>query len=224
MGDSDNPKSTTTIIILSISLFCLIALLIFLYKKLNREANGEYTIRRVVYKEGGVRDRVRGAALALETHLGVQLWPRSDTDEDGEEMQEVQDEEEQLQKGGSQESYSEGDDNEEEEEEEEEEDGGGDNAPLCDKTKGKGDGTSDEKTSLDDSEEGEQTVLMDQSEAKEETNEKREEKEGKVGEGEGKGEASGGAGLLIDFKQFSGSAIWSEEEGGGGTDKDVTVL
>ncbi|XP_022616496.1 acidic leucine-rich nuclear phosphoprotein 32-related protein 2-like [Seriola dumerili] len=218
MGDSDNPKSTTTIIILSISLFCLIALLIFLYKKLNREANGEYTIQRMVYKEGGVRDRVRGAALTLETHLGVQLWPRNDTDEDGEEMQvQVQDEEEQLEEGGSQESYSEGDDNEEE-------DGGGDNAPLCDKTKGKGDGTSDEKTSLDDSEAGEQTVLTDQSEAKEETNEKREEKEEKVGEGEGKGEASGGAGLLIDFKQFSGSAIWSEEEGGGGTDKDVTVL
>lgn len=159
----------------------------------------------MVYKEGGIRDRVRGAALALGTRLGVQLWPRSDTDEDGEEMQEVQDEEGQLQEGSSQ-----GSDSEEEEEQ-------------CGETKGKGSDSSDDNSSLEDSEGGEQTRLTDQSEAKGETGEKGEERE-KAGDGDGKGEESGGAGLLINLKQFSGSATWSEEGGGEGKEGDMTAL
>ncbi|XP_039997090.1 nucleolar transcription factor 1 [Xiphias gladius] len=192
------------VLILLFCLLALIALLIFLYKKLNRETDGEYTIRRMVYKEGGVRDQVRGAAFALGTRLGVRLWPGSETDEDGEEMQEVQDEEGQLEEGGSQGRDSEWDDQQEKEDDDAE-------------TKGKGDDTSDENSSLEGSEAGDQTRLTDHPEAKEETEEK-------VGEGEGKGEASGGAGLLIDLKQFSGSAIWSEEEGGKDSDRDMTAL
>ncbi|XP_070786150.1 uncharacterized protein [Enoplosus armatus] len=195
-------SSTRTVLIIFFCLIGLIVLLIFLYKKLNREANGEYTVRRMVYKEGGVRDRVRGAALALGSCLGVQLWPRSDTDEEGEEMQEVQDEE-----GGSQGSDSEGDDQEEEE----------DSVEQCD-TKGKGGDTSDDNPSLESLEEEEQARLVDQPQAKGEMREE------KVGDGKGKGEASGGAGLLIDLKQFSGSAIWSEERESEGKDNDVTAL
>lgn len=192
--------STRTVLVLFFCLIALIVLLILLYKKLNRVATGKYTIRRMVYKEGGIRDRVRGAAVALETRLGVQLWPRSDTDEDGEEMQEVQDEEGQLEEGGSQ-----GSDSEEEEEEKEEQ---------CGEVKGKGGDSSGDNSSVETSEGGEQTRLTDQPEAKGEMGEKEEEKEEKVGDGEGKGEASGGDGLLINLKQFSGSATWSEEGGG----------
>lgn len=205
MTDSVEYKtSPRTVLILFFCLIGLIVLLIFFYKKLNREANGEYTIRSIVYKEGGVRDRVRGAALALGTRLGVQLWPGSNTDEDGEEMQEVQDEEGQVEEGSSQGNDSEGDDQEEEEEESAEEE------------KGKG-GDTDDISSLEGSEAGEQASLTDQPEAKGRTGEK-------VGDGEGKGEASGGAGLLIDLKQFSGSAIWSEEESGEAKESDVTAL
>ncbi|XP_050931547.1 retrotransposon-like protein 1 [Lates calcarifer] len=207
----DSGSSTKTVLVLFFCLVGLIFLLIFLYKKLNKEANGEYTIRRMVYKEGGVRDRVRGAALALETRLGVQIWPRGDSEEDGEEMQEVQDEEGQVEEGGSQGSDSEREDQDEDEEEEE-----GNNGEHCSKTEGKGDDTPADNTSVEGSEPDEETRLTDKPEAKEEE-EKREEK---VGEGAGKGEASGGAGLLIDLKQFSGSAIWSEE----GEGKDVTAL
>lgn len=224
---SEAVSSTPTVIGLSALLICLVALLIFLYKKLNRETNGEYTIHQIVYKEGGIRDRARRATLALETRLGVHLWPRSDSDEDGEEMQEIQDEEEQVDEGGSQGSDSEGDDQEEEEEEDEDEDEdedeAGNNALLCGKTKGKGDDTS-EKSNLEDSDAGGQSVLTDQSEAQEETDEKKEKKGEKEGDGEGKKEASGGTGLLIDLKQFSGSAIWSEENKGDGTDGDMTAL
>lgn len=206
----DKSKSTMTVLILFFLLIGLIVLLILLYKKLNKEANGEYTIRRMIYKEGGVRDRMRGAVLALETRLGVQLWPRSDTDEDGEEMQEVQDEEGQVEEGDSQQSDSEEDD------QEEDEDG------QCSETEGKGDDTSGGNSSLECSKAGEETRLIDQSEAKGETGENGAEKEEKVEDGEGKCEASGGTGLLIDLKQFSGSAIWSEE--GEGRESDVTAL
>ncbi|XP_078132267.1 uncharacterized protein LOC144534292 [Sander vitreus] len=206
MTDSEN-ASTQTVLILFFCLMGLIVLLILLYKKLNREASGEYTVRRLVYKEGGIRDRVRGTALALGTRFGVQLWPQSDTGEDEEEMQEVQVEAVQSDKGGSQGSYSEGADQEEEEEEEGED---------VEKS-GKGGDTSDDNSSVEGSEAGGQARPTDQEKAKGDTEEK-------VGDEEGKGEASGGAGMLIDLKPFSGSAIWSEEEGGEGKDSDMTAL
>ncbi|XP_068569361.1 YTH domain-containing protein 1 [Cebidichthys violaceus] len=213
MADSDDitysNAATRTVLILLFCLLGLLVLLFFLYKKLNREANGEYTVRRMVYKEGGVRDRVRGAALALGTRLGVQLWPQSDTDEDGEEMQEVQDEEGQVEEGGSQGSDSEGDDQEDEEEEEEEEE-------ECGGAKGEG-GDIRDNSSVESLEAEEQDRLMDQAEAEGQTGEK-------VGDGEGTGEAKGGAGLVIDLKHFSGSAIWSEEKGDMAIDSDVTAL
>ncbi|XP_051284409.1 cyclin-dependent kinase 11A [Dicentrarchus labrax] len=198
-------KSKTTVLLLFFCLLGLLALLFFLYKKLNREANGEYTIERIVYKEGGVRDWVRGTALALEARLGVQLWPRGDTDEDGEEMQEVQDEEQQVEVGSSQGSDSERDEDEDEEEEQ------------CGKTSRKSI-TSDDNSYLGDSVGEEHVRLMDEPEAKAETGERGEEKSR---DGDSKGEASGAPGLLIDLKQISGSAIWSEE---GGMDSDVTAL
>lgn len=203
MADVIYELNTSTVLILFFSLVGLIVLLIFLYKKLNQEANGKYTVRRMVYKEGGVRDRVRGAALVVGTRLGVQLWPQSDTDEDGEEMQNIHDEEGQVEDGGSEGSDSEGDDREEDEEEAEEDE------EQCAKAKGKGGDSSDDNSSLLSSEAGEQARLTDQTEEK-------------VREGEA--EASGGTGLLVDLKQFSGSAIWSEEELGSGKDNDMTVL
>lgn len=196
MADSeDHSSSTLTVLILFFSLMGLIILLIFLYKKLNRETNGEYTVQHMVYKEGGVRDQVRGATSALGTCL-VQLCPHRDTDDYGAEMVEIQDEEGQMEKGDSEGSVSEEDDHKEE-----------DNLEQCGKTEGKETDNSDDDSSLEGSEVGEQTRLIGELEA-----EKGEEREEKVGDGEGKGEASGGAGLLIDLKHFTGSAIWSEEE------------
>ncbi|XP_058479904.1 retrotransposon-like protein 1 [Solea solea] len=194
--------SDRTVIILSVCLLGLIALLIFLYKKLNKENNSVYTIRNMVYKEGGLRDQVRGAAQAVGTRLGIQLWPRSDTDEYGEE---IQDEEGQVEEGDSQGSHSEGGDHEEEEEEEEDVEQHGEG-----ETDGDGDHTSDDTTSLESVEVGEQTRLTGQPEAKRKETEEKEAEEGNKGPG-----------LLIDLKQFSGSAIWSGEEGG---NRDVTAL
>lgn len=150
-------RSDRTVLVLCFLLIGLIALLIFLYKKLNREADGKYTIRRMVYKEGGIRDQARRATLALETHLGVQLWPRSDNSEDGEEMQEVRDEEGRVEEGGSQGSDSEGDDQEEEE----------GSLKQSDKEKSQSD-TSGANSSLDEEESEEKVRLVNLAEAKEE--------------------------------------------------------
>ncbi|CAF94995.1 unnamed protein product, partial [Tetraodon nigroviridis] len=138
MDDADESYPLRTILILLFCLLGLIVLLFFLYKKLNKETNGEYTIRNIVYKEGGVRDRLRGAGLALGTRLRVQLWPRGDI-----EMQEVRDEEAQMKKDDSQ--VSEGEEKDDKAEEEDSE-------------------TSDDESDLEGSEAGEETRLNDEPE------------------------------------------------------------
>lgn len=148
-----------------------------MYKKLNKESNGEYTIRNMVYKDGGIRDQLRGVAVTLGTRFGVELWPS-----DNLEMQEVRDEE--AQKGDSQVS------------EREEKDGKAENMDN---------NSSDDESSLEDSEAGETARLTDEPER----GEKGEEKEEIVG-----GDGNGGAELLINLNQFSGSVIWSEEQVG----------
>lgn len=196
MADIEYKSSNATVLFLFFLLLGLIVLLIFLYKKLNKESEGKYTIQRMVYKEGGLRDQVRGAATFLGERLGVQLWPNSESEEDGEEMQEIQDEEGQM--GGH---SSQGFDSEE----------GEDEADFGERNGKRGD-TSDENSSFGDPEE--RVGLMDELEVKGEMEEKE-------GDGDGKGEASGGAGLQITLSQFSGSANWSGAEGGV---SDVTAL
>lgn len=180
-----------TILILFLLLLALIVLLIFLYKKLNKETNGEYTVRNMVYKEGGARDRLRGAAQALGTRLGVQLWPHNDV-----EMQEVRDEEAQLNKEDSQVGEEEEEDGKAGEEEEDSE-------------------TSDEESHLEGSEADEEARLKPESQEKEMEKEKEMDMEKeKEREDQLKGELSGGTEVLISINQFSGSAIWSEEQVG----------
>lgn len=178
-------SSTRTLLVLLFLLVGLIILLIFLYKKLNRETNGEYTIRNMLYKEGGVRDRVRGAASGL-----VQLCPHRDTDNYSAEMGDIQVEEGEMEKGGEEDGHK-----------------GEDNLEQCGKTEGKDTDTSDDDSSLEGSEVVEQTRLIGEPEA-----EKEEEKKQKAGDGEGKAEAGRSAELSINLKRFTGSAIWSEEE------------
>lgn len=163
--------------ILVVCLLCLIILLFFMYKKLSKESNGEYTIRNMVYKDGGIRDQLRGVALTLGSRFGVELWPA-----DNLEMQEVRDEEPQDQNGESRLS------------EMEEKNG---------KAENKDSNSSDDESSMEDSEAGVTARLTDEPEREE----KGEEKEEKLGD-----EGNGGAELLINVNQFSGSAIWSEEQ------------
>lgn len=190
--------SDSTILMLFFLLLALVALLIFLYKKLNKDTNGEYTVRNMVYKEGGARDRLRGAAQALGTRLGVQLWPHNDV-----EMQEVRDEEAQLKNGDSRVG----------EEEEEEHGKAGEEEEDSE--------TSDEESHSEGSEADEEARLKPESQEKEMEKKEKEKEEMDVEkekererEDQMKGEGSGGTEVLISINQFSGSAIWSEEQVG----------
>lgn len=181
----DSPKvSNATVAILSVFLVLLLVLLVYLYKKLNQQANGQYTIRRMVYKEGGVRDQVRGVALAVGTRLRIQLWHSGDSDKSGEEMQDIHDEEGEMERGGSE---------------------GSEEEEQCSDTVSRDSGTSADDSG---SEAGDDARLMGQPEETEATEERVEKERGE----ERKGDASGSAELAIDLKQFSGSAIWSEEQ------------
>ncbi|XP_061664380.1 uncharacterized protein si:ch211-119e14.1 [Syngnathoides biaculeatus] len=102
--------SGTTNIILIFFIFVGLVVFIILYRKLNRETNGEYTFRHVLYKQGGLRDRLRRAAGVLETRLGVQLWPSGDTNEDGQEMRDFQEERRRSSRCSSGSEASEGED------------------------------------------------------------------------------------------------------------------
>ncbi|XP_057710126.1 uncharacterized protein si:ch211-119e14.1 [Corythoichthys intestinalis] len=72
--------STVTNVLLFAAFLALLVLLVILYKKLNRETDGKYALRRVVYEEGGLRERARRAAAALGTRLGVRPGPRPKRD------------------------------------------------------------------------------------------------------------------------------------------------
>lgn len=134
-----------------------------------------------------MRDQMRGVALVVGTRLGIQLWPSDNSDRGGAELQEINDEEGGLERGGSKKSEDEGGDEEREEEQ-------------CSDTESK-----DSGTSADDSysEAGEDAILMGQTKEAQ-VMEERVEKD--------RGEATGSSELAIDLKQFSGSAIWSEEQ------------
>lgn len=203
----------STVMALSFTLIILIVLLVFFYKKLNREANDKYTIRNMVYKEGGVRDRVRGAVLAVETNLGVQLWPRGeDEEEEMDECAEGQHSDGDVEAGTSQ-PESDGSETDGEDEQEDSVDHSGSTQEK------EGD-----NSSVEGLETGEEDRLMNNKlEVRVEVEDKNDEKQEKEVKEESKAEASGGTGLLIDLKQFSGSAIWSEE-GGEGQSGDMTAL
>lgn len=186
--------TNTTVGILACCLICLLLLLLFLYKKLNREADGEYTIRNIVYKKGGVRDRARGAAVAVETRLGIQLWPHSDEEGEERSMEE-----------GQASCSQQGDDTDGEDEQDQD----------SEDQSGSRQGEEGDKPSLDSSEPGEQDRLLDNPEENDEREQKQEVPQDNA--------EAVGTELQIDLVQFSGSVIWSEE-GDEGKSSDVTEL
>ncbi|XP_053716632.1 uncharacterized protein si:ch211-119e14.1 [Synchiropus splendidus] len=180
--------SNATVAILTICLVALIGLLVFFYFYLNKEANDEYTIHQLVYKQGGLRDHLRDATLALEGRLGVQLWPRNDSADEGEEMQEIQCEEGQVDEISSLISWSKRD--------EKEADGA-----ACG-------GVHNEEASDKSS--------LDGSDTRREAPEKQEEEEESSEIITVLDQDCGGAGIVINLNQLSGNAIWSEEQDGDG--------
>ncbi|XP_056156541.1 uncharacterized protein si:ch211-119e14.1 [Lampris incognitus] len=217
-----NNPSFQIVLTLTLLLAVLVMLLIFMYKKLNKDTNGQYTIRRMIYKEGGVRDRMRSAAMALESFLGIQLWPCSRMREEaGEEMCEVGHGAGDVEMGNQ---LSESEAEEEGEEKKEE----GDERRVENSS-------SDDYSSMEGCDLKERAKLKDQWEeedraeghvVRKQTAEKRNEhsessEDDKCNQVE---KVRCESGLLIDLHQFSGSAIWSDESKNEDKGNKVTVL
>ncbi|KAG7461854.1 hypothetical protein MATL_G00195540 [Megalops atlanticus] len=197
------------VIFLFILFAILILVLVYLYKRLNRETDGQYTIRQLIYGKGGVRERVQNGVTAIESRLGVRLRPRKAEDIEG----------------------GEEDDDREEEEREQERASGKDADSLAEEEQHQDGDSSDDYSSLEGVDLRERRKLHENAEVKvvsegEKTEEKGECKEEKKQEkdtgGEEKNSETGAAagGLLADLKDFSGSAIWAEEKKEG----DMTPL
>ncbi|KAK0147245.1 hypothetical protein N1851_013341 [Merluccius polli] len=220
--------SYKTVILLLFFLLFLVLLVIFLYKKLNKRADGEYTIRNMVLKKGGLRDLL---VDWVNTHLGICLWANPDL----EEMEVRQGSESVLEEGQEEEEEEEGEEGEEEGEEEvvkvgnaqEGEEGGASDYDDCAAS------DYDDCAALpSDEQPANQSANLIMEEAScgyvlvhaEKDDEEEEEEERKGGSGkEGDQGSKQGAVLLIDLK-FSGGAMWSEEDKNGETVIDLTVL
>ncbi|KAG7273430.1 LOW QUALITY PROTEIN: hypothetical protein CRUP_023655 [Coryphaenoides rupestris] len=203
--DDKRTKSRTTVVLLFFFLLFLVLLLLFLYRRLNKKTNGQYTVRNMVLGEGGLRD---GLAHAAFTHLGIRLW----ADRDSVEAERRSDNEsEEAEEGEEGRRWRRGWG-------EEEEEGGVEEAPVL---KGReGDEEADASVHDDDLVTLQIDELPSASETSklivvvatvEEVKKKDEEEEEEEEEEEQDQEQQQGAGLLIDLKKFSGGAMWAEE-------------
>ncbi|XP_030636773.1 cilia- and flagella-associated protein 251-like [Chanos chanos] len=204
-GCADTDASgTDPAVVLFVFLILLVILLICSYKYLNRETDGRYTIRRLVYQPGGVRDRLRDGVRVVETRFGVHLWPEPREDEEAMgqgEGQGGEEEDEEKACGGA------GSDAEEQE------DGAG-----KEEDREKGDDSSDDYSSIDLRE---RAKLKNEDKKEAEGSDEQKQEEQRAEEGEKSEER---VGLLIDFKPLSGSALWSGEKKDDEESADLTAL
>lgn len=202
--------SNSTILVLFFLLAILLILLFVMYKYLNREAHGKYTIRRIVYREGGLRDRVRGTAITFGNRLGVQLWPQSDADLDEENGDECDDDDDDAQVNSGN----------EEEENSDEDDTMQDDEPKTDAKDELNAEKEESKKAIDSSDEEEEAEAPEVTEVKLEIEPVKTVELGS--DIQARVETSGP--IVINLNQLSGGVIWSEEDGGGDKGGDVTAL
>lgn len=214
-----NNNADTTCLVLFFLLVILILLLVYLYRRLNRDTNDQYTIRKLVLDEGGLRDRVRSGVVAVETRLGVHLWPRPRPSSDDEEEvigdgQPLKDRDVETGQSPS------------------------DNCNQGDGDQGKGehdegDDSEDDYSSMDGTDLRERANLMKDVEDEDNNQEGERRKEGGRKEEEsdkGKedekedGKSTENLGLLVNLQELSGSAIWSGENKDENESIDLTAL
>lgn len=193
--------STPIVIALLFIWLILVLALVFFYKKLNKDTNGQYDIQRLILAEGGLRDQLRQGVGVVENRLGVRIWPQPIEEEEDLRVNEGTDEEDNDKQN---ESHA--------EEEEEQE-----NHDIKDDS-------SDDYSSIDLRERANMRIENKNGE-KAEAEEDKEKQEEATGEDEKHGKELKNeekVGLLVDFKPFTGSAIWSEQSKDEGN--DLTAL
>lgn len=185
--------STPIVIGLLFIWLILVLALVFFYKKLNKDTNGQYDIHRLIFAEGGLRDRFRQGVGVVENRLGVRIWPQPPEEEEDLQVNEEGDEED-VDNVKQNENHA-----EEEEEEQESHDIKDDSSDdyssidLRERANKKKENKNGEKTEAEEDDEKQEEVTGE------------DEKHGKELKNEEK------VGLLVDFKPFAGSAIWSEQ-------------
>ncbi|KAK1796959.1 hypothetical protein P4O66_008357, partial [Electrophorus voltai] len=205
MMSDTQPESNSTAVILYL-LFLLIALvllLFYLYKRLNRDTDGQYTIQHLIFSPGGLRDRVIQGVQAVESRVHdlrsrLQIPDEEEGNAENDEVGNGERKQEEAEKGRTQ-----NDTNGEIKEEQNQ------------------DNSSDDYSSIDlrerVKENNNKKVDNKEEDKKEESEDRAKENDCKQSE-EVKNEER--VGLFIDLKSFSGSAIWSGEKG----ENNMTVL
>lgn len=198
---SDNDDKTSTIVILVFVLLALIAILFYLYRRLNRDTNDQYSIQQFFSKEGGFCDRVsNGITVVVDCLLtlfqndqqeNVRHVEEGNNNVDGDDH--VEDVAEELDGGENK---------KEEQKEQHEEDSSDDYSSIDLKEKLRQNITEDGKKKEEECKIEVSGTMETGSKERDENNEER-------------------VGLLVDIKTLSGSAIWSEEKM---QESDVTAL
>ncbi|TRY92547.1 hypothetical protein DNTS_029822 [Danionella cerebrum] len=86
-------SAESTILSLLFFWLLLVLTLVFLYKKLNAQTNGQFTVQRLVLGPYGLRDRLRQAVGLVENRFAIRVWPRPRNDDDYDDEQEQENEE-----------------------------------------------------------------------------------------------------------------------------------
>ncbi|KAG5261237.1 hypothetical protein AALO_G00301570 [Alosa alosa] len=202
MTNSNTPG--TTIGVLVALFIILFGLLVYLYRRLNRDTENQYTVRNIVLSEGGLRDRVRSGVVAMEARLGIHLWPRPRPSSEEEEVI-----------GDSQPAT-----NEDVETGQNERSG---DVAAEDKNEhaDEGDDSEDDYSSMGGTDLRERAKLMKDVDEGDDQQEGERRRGGEGKEEEGEREVGG---LLVNLQEFSSSAIWSEEKKDENEDVDLTAL
>ncbi|XP_016330296.1 prostatic spermine-binding protein-like [Sinocyclocheilus anshuiensis] len=195
MKQNMNKDNTATVLALLFIWIILVLALLYFYKKLNADTNGQYTVQRIVLAPGGLWDRLRQGVGVVENRLGVRIWPQRHDDEENIGDNDKEDEEGEgrdkqndsyTEEGGQQEHDDDRDD------------------------------SSDDYSSVDLRERAK--MQMEEKEEKEKQKE-----EAAAGEEDKSQEVKNEEKLelIVDLTPFTGSAIWSKENKDG---NDLTAL
>lgn len=203
-GTVDNTPAVLALLFIWI---ILVLALVYFYRKLNTETNGQYTVQRMVLAPGGLRDQLRQGVSVVENRFGVHIWPQPREDEENIRDKDEDDENDQDKQNDT---YTE--EQEQENQEDKDEDSSSDYSSVDLRERAKNQTAGKKKEEKEDEEE---------EKPKEEEEKKEEEEEEKKTE-DVKNEEK--VGLLVDLKPFTGSAIWSEESKEKNQGNDFTAL
>ncbi|KAL7876136.1 hypothetical protein AOLI_G00110990 [Acnodon oligacanthus] len=194
-GSETGSNSTPIVLTLFFLWLLLVLILIYLYRRLNRETNNQYSVQRLIYGEGGLRDRVI-QGVEVVTNFTGRFLPQNRDEEEA--IGDIENGDEERKETCQNET------NADENEEEDKDDSSDDYSSIDLKERVKQNNSTEELKKVEEQ----------KKESKDEEKEDEHKQEEEVKDAER-------VGLLVNIKPFSDSAIWSEEKT---EDSNVTAL